>query len=180
MGALNPPYLNGVFRGLARQVDKGTMDIKEAVEILMDLDAGEQVKGIKPYLAVLGGVLSQLFRREITLADFGVFLREVAGRPSGESVGGLLVAVEGLKDGKKVRMQATEAERQGGQEGGMDMDEATGTPLAVFASMLLDGLIDDKGVFAPEGCIDPEEFLLRLERAMPGYGDTMQLEETEV
>jgi saccharopine dehydrogenase-like NADP-dependent oxidoreductase len=180
MGALNPPYLNGVFRGIARQVDKGAMDMKEAVGILMALDAGEEVKGIKPYLAVLGGVISQLFRREMSLADFRVFLREVAGKPSGESLGGLLVAVEGLKEGKKVRMQASESERQGGPEGGMDMDEATGTPLAVFASMLLDGLIEDKGVLAPEGCIDPEEFLLRLERAMPGYGEAMQLEETEV
>jgi saccharopine dehydrogenase-like NADP-dependent oxidoreductase len=180
MGALNPPYLNGIFRGIARQVDKGAMEMKEAVGILMALDAGEQVRGIKPYLAILGGVLSQLFRREMSLADFRVFLREVAGKPSGESLGGLLVAVEGIKDGKPVRMQASESERQGGSEGGMDMDEATGTPLAVFASMLLDGLIEDRGVLAPEGCIDPEEFLLRLEKAMPGYGDTMQLSETGV
>ena len=180
MGALNPPYLNGVFRGIARQVDRGAMDMKEAVGILMALDSGEQVKGIKPYLAILGGVLSQLFRREMSLADLRVFLREVAGKPAGESVGGLLVAVEGVKDGKPVRMQASQSERQGGPEGGMDMDEATGTPLAVFASMLLDGLVDEKGVLAPEGCIDPQEFLDRLEKAMPGYGDAMQLEGTEV
>ena len=180
MGALNPPYLNGVFRGIARQVDRGAMDMKEAVGILMALDSGEQVKGIKPYLAILGGVLSQLFRREMSLADLRVFLREVAGKPEGESVGGLLVAVEGVKDGKPVRMQASQSERQGGPEGGMDMDEATGTPLAVFASMLLDGLVDEKGVLAPEGCIDPQEFLDRLEKAMPGYGDAMQLEGTEV
>jgi saccharopine dehydrogenase-like NADP-dependent oxidoreductase len=62
----------------------------------------------------------------------------------------------------------------------MDMDEATGTPLAVFASMLMDGLVAEKGVLAPEGCIDPDEFFSRLERAMPGYGDTMRIDEMEV
>lgn len=180
MGALNPPYLNGVFRGMARRVEKGSMQMKDAVDALVAMDAGEKPGGLKPYLAALGGVLSQFFKKEMSLGDFHTFLREMTGKSSGESLGGLLVAVEGMKDGKRVRMQASQSERQGGAGEGMDMDEATGTPLAVFASMLLDGLVDGKGVLAPEACIDPEEFLLRLERAMPGYGEAMSFEETRV
>ncbi len=50
-----------------------------------------------------------------------------------------MVAVEGVKDGKRLRVQATHAGYQGGPQGEFDMDDWTGTPLAIFASMLLEG-----------------------------------------
>ena len=42
------------------------------------------------------------------------------------------------------------------------MGEATGIPLACGLKLLLDGRILKKGVFAPEGAIDPNDFFSEL------------------
>jgi saccharopine dehydrogenase-like NADP-dependent oxidoreductase len=180
MGSLYPPANNGVFRGVAKAVDKGKVEMKDAVQFLLALDAGENPHGLRLYMSVLGGVTSQLFRRELKAREFFTFLKEVTGKPSGHSIGGIMVAVEGTKDGKRLRVQATNAGYQGGPEGDFDMDDWTGTPLAVFASMLLDGSIDEKGVLAPEACVDPAEFRRRVEQAMPIAEGTMQIEVSEL
>ncbi len=176
MGALYPPANNGVFRGIADAVDKGKVEMKEAVRFLLALDAGENPRGFKLYLHMLGGVVSQLCRRELKARDFLHFLKQAAGKPPGVSKGGVLVAVEGIKDGKRMRVRAVNAGYQGGPEGEFDMDDWTGTPLAVFASMLLDGSIAEKGVMSPEACVDPAEFTRRMVAAMPAAGEALRVE----
>ncbi|MDY6796506.1 MAG: hypothetical protein SWK76_14700 [Actinomycetota bacterium] len=109
-------------------VEDGRVDISEAVELLMALDAGENVRAVKPYIAILGAVISQFDGRELGPGGLRRFLRDIDAEPLGESVGGILVAVEGTKEDRRIRMQAAESDRQGGSEGGMDMDEAMGTP----------------------------------------------------
>ena len=180
MGALCPPYFNGVFRGIAKAVDKGKVEMKDAVRFLLALDAGENPRGFKLYLSLLGGVLLQLMRGELSAREFFAFLKEVAGRPQGRSIGAVLVAVEGVKDGRRLRIQTSHADYQGGEEGGLDMDDWTGTPLAVFASMLLDGSIDEKGVLAPEACVDPAGFRKRMSMAIPEAEEAMKVEITEL
>jgi saccharopine dehydrogenase-like NADP-dependent oxidoreductase len=180
MGALYPPYFNGVFRGIAKAVDKGKSEMKDAVRFLLALDAGENPRGLGLYVSVLGGVFTQLLRGELKAREFFAFLKEVAGKPSGLSIGAILVAVEGSKDGRRLRIQASHAGYQGGPEGDFDMDDWTGTPLAVFASMLLDGSISDKGVLAPEACVDPAEFTGRMAEVMPIAQDAMQVEVMEL
>ena len=50
-----------------------------------------------------------------------------------------------------------------GTETGLSMGAATGIPLACGAQFLLDGRIEQKGVFTPEaGHIDPLEFLTEV------------------
>ncbi|MEW6554420.1 MAG: saccharopine dehydrogenase NADP-binding domain-containing protein [Actinomycetota bacterium] len=178
MGSLYPPCFNGVFRGISDAVNKGKVDMKDAVRFLLALDAGESPRGTRLYLSVFGGVVSQLWRRELKAREFVAFLKEVAGKRSGFSIGGVMVAVEGVKDGRRLRVQAVNAGYQGGPDGGFDMDDWTGTPLAVFASMLLDGSIAEKGVMSPEACVDPEEFTRRMAAAMPIAAEALQVEVT--
>jgi saccharopine dehydrogenase-like NADP-dependent oxidoreductase len=180
MGSLNPPYYNGVFRGIASAVDKGKVEMKDAVAFLLALDAGENPRGLRIYTSVLGGVISQLLRGELKAREFFAFIQEVAGKPSRQSIGAVLVAVEGVKNGRRLHIQASHADYQGGPEGGLDMDDWTGTPLAVFASMLLDGSIDEKGVLAPEACVDPAEFTRRMTVAMPTAEEAMQVDISEL
>ena len=123
---------------------------------------------------------AQLVRGELNAREFFAFLGEVAGRPQGRSIGAVLVAVEGMKDGRRLRIQTSHADYQGGEEGGLDMDDWTGTPLAVFASMLLDGSIDEKGVLAPEACVDPAEFRKRMSEAIPEAEEAMKVEISEL
>jgi saccharopine dehydrogenase-like NADP-dependent oxidoreductase len=44
------------------------------------------------------------------------------------------------------------------------MGEATGIPLACGLKLLVDGKILQKGVFAPEGAIDPNDFFNELNK----------------
>ena len=179
LGALYPPYLNGIFRGIARQVEKGSVDMKEAVRFILALDAKEKPQGTKPYLGLFQGVFSQLRKGDLTFRGSLDFLKEIGGRPPEGCLGGLLVRVDGMKDGKRLRMQSSFADYQGAGEQGMDMDESTGTPMAVMASMLLEGAISRKGVLAPEACVDPQEFTNRMERIEPDSAKALEVKTLE-
>lgn len=65
----------------------------------------------------------------------------------------IFVVAEGVKRGKRVRTGGTIRYFPPGGMGG-----ATGVPFAVAAAMLARGSISKRGVYAPEGCIDPDEF----------------------
>lgn len=60
------------------------------------------------------------------------------------------------------------------------MDDWTGTALAVFASLLLDGTIGAKGVVAPEACVDLGEFVRRMARIMPRAEELGRIEAPEM
>jgi saccharopine dehydrogenase-like NADP-dependent oxidoreductase len=72
------------------------------------------------------------------------------GRDNGPQSSGLKVIVKGERDGKKVTYTADMAGR---------MAPGTGLPAAMAALMFADGDVKEKGVVAPEGCIDPEIFI---------------------
>jgi len=52
--------------------------------------------------------------------------------------------------------------------------------MTAFASMILDGLAADRGVLAPEACVDPGEFGACMSRLMPRYEGGMSIEEIEL
>ena len=72
------------------------------------------------------------------------------GRDNGPQSSGLKVIVKGEKDGKKITYTADMAGR---------MAPGTGLPAAMAALMFADGQVTEKGVVAPEGCIEPEIFI---------------------
>ncbi len=72
------------------------------------------------------------------------------GRDKGPQSSGLKVIVKGMRDGKKVTYTADMVGR---------MAPGTGLPASIAALMMNDGDVTQKGVTAPEGCIDPDKFL---------------------
>ncbi|MEW6351832.1 MAG: saccharopine dehydrogenase NADP-binding domain-containing protein [Thermodesulfobacteriota bacterium] len=72
------------------------------------------------------------------------------GRDNGPQASGLKVIVKGERAGKKVTYTADMVGR---------MAPGTGLPAAIAALMMDAGHVTEKGVVAPEGCIDPGEFL---------------------
>ena len=64
----------------------------------------------------------------------------------------------GLKDGKKASCGTMFNTSKL-----ISMGEATGIPLACGLKLLVDGKISNKGVFAPEGAIDPNDFFKELD-----------------
>ncbi len=72
------------------------------------------------------------------------------GRDKGPQASGLKVIVKGERDGKKVTYTADMVGR---------MAPGTGLPASIAALMMDAGEVTEKGVVAPEGCIDPDKFL---------------------
>jgi saccharopine dehydrogenase (NAD+, L-lysine-forming) len=89
---------------------------------------------------------------KITPYDLALKLWETIpeGRDNGPQASGLKVIVKGERDGKKVTYTADMVGR---------MAPGTGLPASIAALMMDAGDVTEKGVVAPEGCIDPAKFL---------------------
>jgi lysine 6-dehydrogenase len=72
------------------------------------------------------------------------------GKDKGPQASGLKVIVKGEKDAKKITYTADMVGR---------MAPGTGLPASIAALMMDAGDVTEKGVVAPEGCIDPGKFL---------------------
>jgi len=72
------------------------------------------------------------------------------GRDKGPQASGLKVIVKGERRGKRVTYTADMVGR---------MAPGTGIPASIAALMMNAGDVTEKGVMAPEGCIDPDKFL---------------------
>jgi len=75
------------------------------------------------------------------------------GRDNGPQASGLKVIVKGVKGNNEVTYTADIVGR---------MAPGTGLPASIAALMFSFGEIKEKGVVAPEGCIDPDKFLSEL------------------
>jgi lysine 6-dehydrogenase len=89
---------------------------------------------------------------KVTPYDLALKLWETIpeGKDNGPQASGLKVIVKGEKAGKKVTYTADMVGR---------MAPGTGLPASIAALMMDAGDVTEKGVVAPEGCIDPEKFL---------------------
>ncbi len=89
---------------------------------------------------------------KITPYDLALKLWETipAGRDNGPQASGLKVIVKGEREGKKVTYTADMVGR---------MAPGTGLPASIAALMMNAGDVVEKGVVAPEGCINPQTFL---------------------
>jgi lysine 6-dehydrogenase len=89
---------------------------------------------------------------KITPYDLALKLWETIpeGRDKGPQSSGLKVIVKGEKSGKKITYTADMVGR---------MAPGTGLPAAIASIMMEEGHVAEKGVVAPEGCIDPAKFL---------------------
>jgi saccharopine dehydrogenase-like NADP-dependent oxidoreductase len=160
MGSLHPAYLNGMFRGIGWLVEHGQIHMNDAVKAIMELDQGKQIRGFKINMAIIIGTLKQVLNREISFREFLMILKSKNESDDADASGAIMVAVEGIRNRKRLRLEVKYSAK-------LEMDEATGTPLSIFASILLDGHIKQKGVFAPEGCIDPKLLFERLQKYNP-------------
>jgi lysine 6-dehydrogenase len=89
---------------------------------------------------------------EVTPYDMALKLWETipVGRDNGPQSSGLKVIVKGTRNGNAVTYTADMVGR---------MAPGTGLPASIAALMMDAGDVAEKGVVAPEGCIDPDKFL---------------------
>ncbi len=100
----------------------------------------------------LGREPIEVKQTKITPYDLALKLWETIpeGRDKGPQSSGLKVIVKGERAGKKITYTADMVGR---------MAPGTGLPAAIAAIMMEAGQVTEKGVVAPEGCIDPVKFL---------------------
>ncbi len=100
----------------------------------------------------LGQEPIEIRQTKITPYDLALKLWEgiPEGRDKGPQSSGLKVIVKGERAGKKVTYTADMVGR---------MAPGTGLPASIAALMMDAGDVAEKGVVAPEGCIDPSKFL---------------------
>jgi lysine 6-dehydrogenase len=117
---------------------------------------------VETYLVVLSNILVKLrltdtVRKKDMIGDiFNNILPylEDIGRPP-ETCSACRVDVTGKKKGKWTHIIY-------GAAAGMDV--LTGLPASVGVQMVGEGKVEGKGVMGPEACLDPEEFLKRLDQ----------------
>jgi saccharopine dehydrogenase (NAD+, L-lysine-forming) len=78
----------------------------------------------------------------------------------GKQRGCCSVVVKGKKDGKKLEYRFHMASKS------QALGEGTGIPAAMGAILIQQGRISSKGVFPPEGCVNPVDFIDLITRIM--------------
>jgi saccharopine dehydrogenase-like NADP-dependent oxidoreductase len=148
-----PRYIKGVQNVCC----KGTFFPKEFREALIHLET----------LGLLSDTPITVQGNSITPLDFTAAYIDVVRKKTIERVkripsgGTVMVQVIGDVDGESKTFRYA---------GISHMREGTGTPVAIGAKMLAEGEIKSPGVFAPEGCIPPEDFVMNF-LALEGFGD---------
>ena len=138
-----PPYVIEPMRWIAGRVDAGRMSVDEATDQVNDVlmsGAGS----LKLLMSRLG--------RKVLVAYL------LASRKTLPYIATLFAYATGTKDGKPRKVGARlSAEPLGGMQH-ETMGGVTGVPLATALALFARGKIDRRGVFAPEGAIDPDAF----------------------
>ncbi|MEW6439391.1 MAG: saccharopine dehydrogenase NADP-binding domain-containing protein [bacterium] len=155
LGHSEPVTLPRYIRGLKVATNKGNMwpseiDLKTILKPFIDLGLGDT-----DTIRIEG--------REIVKRDFLVqyLIQAVLAQPAGQepeepqnAVSFMArVDVKGAANGKKVHHVYTAA---------MDTNEGTGGSAAYGAWSIASGKITARGCFAPEGCIDPEDYFRHM------------------
>ena len=123
----------------------------EKFKILLDIGmGGEKVIRIGEQEIVPRKILIDLLIKNLPTAGRDVVL--------------LKVLSEGLKDGKKIRLEYTLIDYYDEKNGITAMMRTTGYPVSIIAQMIENGTINQKGVFCPEEIVPPGPFFEELEK----------------
>jgi saccharopine dehydrogenase (NAD+, L-lysine-forming) len=118
-------------------------------------------------LGLISEDMIKVHDKDIKIIDFtAAYIDKIRRRISDKSKdipqgGSVMVEISGLDDKEQKSMKYS---------GTAHMQQGTGTPAAIGAKMIIDGDISLKGVYAPEGCIPPEKFIMNFVGA-EGFGD---------
>lgn len=154
-----PPYLAGIFQGISSQVDRGKLQLEDAVDFIAAFATGKAPKTRRPYLGIVNGILRQLCRGDMARKDFSAFLKmAVTGNFPAGGHSGIVAIVRGKHRGKPAEIRYSRLEKE------EDEDDITGASMATFIHLFLDNKIKGQGVLSPEICVDPGDFFDTLER----------------
>jgi saccharopine dehydrogenase-like NADP-dependent oxidoreductase len=156
LGALDPPAVNGIMRGVAVAVQDQRITMDEAIDfinaIICDKNGSPKV-----WKYALSGLWGQVRRREIGVGEVLTFVANAARKKHPDFRGTNYVRVTGRRDGEQV-VSIRRVPVCGPGTAWTSMAALTGSGTAAFMLLAIDELGDLAGVLSPEDWANPEKF----------------------
>ncbi|MBO0730359.1 MAG: saccharopine dehydrogenase NADP-binding domain-containing protein [Acidimicrobiaceae bacterium] len=162
-GALHPPPVNGLLRGIGRAVDLHKLDPEEAITFLGDILAGKN-GSLTGWRHALAGIREARRRGDTSRGDNRRFLVDALRGRHQPFVGGIACHVRGQRDNQAIQL-ARRSARSGAGTALSSMAHITGNATAAFIRHAIDHR-PPPGCHAPEGWADPSLF----HKAMAAHG----------
>ena len=162
LGALDPPPVNGIMRGVAVAVQDQKITMDEAIDFINDIIC-DKTGSLKVWKFALAGLWGQIRRKEIGAGEVVKYMATAALKKHPDFRGTNYVRVTGTLDGKQaVSIRRTAACGPGTPW--TSMAALTGSATAAFMVLAIEELGDLVGVLSPEDWADPETFYDALAR----------------
>jgi saccharopine dehydrogenase-like NADP-dependent oxidoreductase len=162
LGALDPPAVNGIMRGVAVAVQDEKITMDEAIDFVNDIIC-DKTGSLKVWKYALSGLWGGIRRKEIRVREVLRQMSYAARKKHPEFRGINYVRVTGKRDG-----QVVESVRRvpvcGPGTPWNSMADLTGSGTAAFMVLAIDELGELAGVLAPEDWADPAQFYDALAR----------------
>lgn len=162
LGALDPPPVNGIMRGVAVAVQEKKITMDEAIDFINDIIC-DKTGSLKVWKYALSGLWGQIRRKEIGAGEVLKYMGSAALKKHPDFRGTNYVRVSGRRDGKQV----VSVRRTGACGPGTpwtSMASLTGSATAAFMMLAIEELGDLAGVLSPEDWANPERFYDALAR----------------
>jgi saccharopine dehydrogenase-like NADP-dependent oxidoreductase len=156
LGALDPPPVNGIMRGVAVAVQDEKITMDEAIDFINDIICDE-TGSLKVWKYALSGLWGQIRRGEIGAGEVLKYMGSAALKKHPDFAGTNYVQVTGKRNGKQV-VSVRRVPVCGPGTAWTSMAALTGSATAAFMLLAIDELGGLAGVLSPEDWADPESF----------------------
>lgn len=164
LGALDPPPINGIMRGIAVAVEEGRLPMDDAIDFVNDI-ATDKTGALRVWRYALAGLWGSIRRREMTAPEVLKFLATAARGKHPDYRGINYVRVTGTRDGEKV-VSIRRLPVSGPGTAIDSMAAGTGSATAAFMILAIQGLDGAAGVLSPEDWANPEHFYTAFARTL--------------
>jgi hypothetical protein len=162
LGALDPPPINGIMRGVAVAVEDGRLPMDEAIDFVNDITV-DKLGSPKVWRYALAGLRGSVRRREMTAGEVLRFLVTAARGKHPDYRGINYVRVTGTRDGEKV-VSIRRLPVSGPGTAWESMAAGTGAATAAFMLLATRDVTGVAGVLSPEDWAEPERFYAAMAR----------------
>lgn len=160
LGALDPPPVNGIMRGIAVAVQQNKISMDEAIDFVNAVMT-DKTGSLKVWRHALSGLWGTIRRGEISAGEVLKYLATAAAKKHPPFRGTNYVRVTGTRDGEKV-VSIRRLAVSGPGTAWTDMAAGTGSATAAFMVLAMNELKGAAGVLAPEDWANPEAFYVAL------------------
>ncbi|MFE3002559.1 saccharopine dehydrogenase family protein [Nocardia sp. NPDC059246] len=156
LGALDPPPVNGIMRGIAVAVQQDKISMDQAIDFVNDVMT-DKTGSLRVWKYALSGLWGTVRRGEIGAREVLKYLATAAAGKHPAFRGTNYVRLIGKRDGERV-VSVRRVPVSGPGTAWTDMASATGSATAAFMVLAIQELGDLSGVLAPEDWAEPELF----------------------